>query len=242
MKKNVLPGYIAVQAALESVSNAEIAEHSQRFFKSGPGEYGEGDVFRGIRVPVVRQWVREFPSLTEADLEALLESEFHEDRLFALLWIVRDFEQARSDESRRKRWFDFYLAHSDRINNWDLVDTSAHKIVGSYLLDRSRKRLDTLSKSSSLWERRIAIVSTWRFIQLGQLEDTWRISDRLLKDPEDLIHKAVGWMLREAGKKSLAELEVFLETRAEVMPRVMLRYAIEKMDDDKRKMYLQKGK
>ena len=242
MKKNVLPGYKAVQAALESVSTAEIAEHSQRFFKSGPGEYGEGDVFRGIRVPVVRQWVREFPSLTEADLEALLESKFHEDRLFALLWIVRDFEQARSDESRRKRWFDFYLAHTDRINNWDLVDTSAHKIVGSYLIDRSRKRLDILTKSPSLWERRIAIVSTWRFIQLGQLEDTWRISDRLLRDPEDLIHKAVGWMLREAGKKSLAELELFLETRAEVMPRVMLRYAIEKMDDGKRKMYLQKGK
>lgn len=234
--------YRDVQQVLKSISNPEIAEHSQRFFKTGPGEYGEGDVFRGIRVPEVRRRVREFADLAESDIEALLASKYHEDRLFAVVWIAEKVGKSKSDEASQKRWYDFYLSHTERINNWDLVDVSAHKIVGAYLLNRPRRKLYTLVKSKSLWERRIAIVCTWWFIREGDLEDTWRLSEMLLGDSEDLIHKAVGWMLREAGKKSPEALEAFLDEHAVSMPRVMLRYAIEKMDDKKRKMYLNKGK
>ncbi len=234
--------YRDVQRALKSISNPDIAEHSQRFFKTGPGEYGEGDVFRGIRVPEVRRRVKEFADLSESEIEALLASKYHEDRLFAVVWVANEFGKSKSDEASQKRWYEFYLAHADRINNWDLVDVSAHKIVGAYLLNRPRKRLYTLAKSKSLWERRIAIVCTWWFIREGDLEDTWRLSEILLGDSEDLIHKAVGWMLREAGKKSPEGLEAFLDQHAVSMPRVMLRYAIEKMEEKQRKMYLNKGK
>jgi 3-methyladenine DNA glycosylase AlkD len=208
----------------------------QSFFKTGPGQYGEGDQFIGIRLPAMRSLCRECRDTPLATALTLLDSKVHEERLLALLLMVDRF--TRGDEAERKRVYDAYLANTDRINNWDLVDASAPAVVGAYLAGRSRAPLTRLARSASLWERRIAIVATLYLIREGDLADTFRIADLLLDDPEDLIHKATGWMLREAGKRDGAALRQFLATRHDRMPRTMLRYAIERFPEAERKKFL----
>lgn len=213
------------------------AEILRGFFKTGQGEYGEGDRFLGIQVPVLRSLARVGRGATLAQIRALLASPWHEERLLGLLMLVETYRTG--DESTRQRVYDLYLASTDRVNNWDLVDLSAPNIVGTHLLDRSRAPLLRLARSRSLWERRIAIVATHAFIRRGEFDDTLRIADRLLADRHDLIHKAVGWMLREVGKRDRAALESFLTPRCRVMPRTMLRYAIERFPPAVRRRYLQ---
>ncbi|MEX0321054.1 MAG: DNA alkylation repair protein [Puniceicoccaceae bacterium] len=222
---------------LKSLGDPTIAAHSQRYFKTGKGEYGEGDVFMGIRMPVVRKCVREFRETSIEHTVALLQTEFHEARMLALLILVDKYERARTDADQN-RIYKTYLAHTGRINNWDLVDCSAHKIVGHHLLNRDRGILYKLAKSKNLWERRISIISTFWFIRYGELDDTLALAEILLSDPEDLIHKAVGWVLREVGNKSFQTEDKFLKSRYKSMPRTMLRYAIEKFPEDRRQAYL----
>ena len=212
----------------------------QRFFKTGPGEYGEGDLFVGIKVPKVRALVKEFWTADEPTVRQLLASAIHEERFLALMILVRQFE--RGLDTDRARIFRLYLASTDRINNWDLVDCSAPNIVGGYLWDKDRLPLYRLVASESLWERRIAMLATFAFIRKQEFKDALAIAARLLHDREDLIHKAVGWMLREIGKRDTAALELFLEPRATVMPRTMLRYAIERFPEAKRQQYLRAKK
>ena len=211
-------------------------EGLSRFFKTGPGQYGEGDRFLGIKVPVTRRVVKECWKQTGFDeLEECLTSEYHEIRLAGLLALVEMYSHARKDMSLRSRCIDFYLSHTDRINNWDLVDLSCYNLLGDWLLDKDRSLLYRLaSDGKSIWEQRIGMVSTMAFIRQGQLDDTFAIADILLNHPHDLIHKAVGWLLREAGKRNMDALRVFLDHRAASMPRTMLRYAIEKFPERER--------
>ena len=224
---------------LSSLSNPDDAVHLQRFFKTGKGEYGEGDVFRGIRVPELRKIAKESKGASLHELEKLLASPYHEDRALAVIMLADAFEAGAAPE--RKLIFKLYLSNSGRINNWDLVDISAPQIVGGHLFDKGRGILDKLAKSPLLWERRIAIVSTFHFIRKGEFSDTLRISGTLLGDKHDLIHKAVGWMLREVGKRELAALEGFLKAHGAKMPRTALRYAIERFPEPKRQAYLRLG-
>lgn len=221
---------------LKSLASPEVATSSARFFKTGPGQYGEGDIFIGIKVPVLRSVSREFRELPLDEMEILLSSPIHEERHLALMILV--LQVAKCDAVHRTAVYDFYLKNTRFINNWDLVDCSAPQIVGGFLLNQSRKPLFELAKSNSLWERRIAIVSTQHFIRHNDLSDTLAISQKLLKDREDLIHKAAGWMLREVGKKDQAVLVAFLDQHGSVMPRTMLRYAIERFQPDLRKAFL----
>lgn len=211
-------------------------EGLSRFFKTGPGQYGEGDRFLGIKVPVTRRVVKECWKQTGFDeLEECLASEYHEIRLAGLLALVEIYSHASKDMSLRSRCIDFYLSHTDRINNWDLVDLSCYNLLGDWLLDKDRSLLYRLaSDGKSIWEQRIGMVSTMAFIRQGQLDDTFAIADILLNHPHDLIHKAVGWLLREAGKRDMDALRVFLDHRAASMPRTMLRYAIEKFPERER--------
>ena len=225
-----------LRAELRELANEEIATHSQRFFKTGPGEYGEGDQFIGIRVPVLRKLAKRQLGLTLDETATLLTSPIHEERLLALLMLVYKFDKA--DATTRKGIFDFYCHHLDYVNNWDLVDCSAHVIVGGYLRDRSRRRLYRWAKSKSLWQRRVAIMSTFHFIKLDDFDDTLQISELLISDDEDLIHKAVGWMLREVGNRDRNVEEAFLKQHYHDMPRTMLRYAIEKFPETRRRNYL----
>ncbi len=212
----------------------------QRFFKTGPGEYGEGDVFLGLTVPQVRRIARDDGrEATLADARVLLASEFHEERLAALLLLVEIFR--RGGDRERERIYRFYLGHTRRINNWDLVDLSAPSIVGAWLAGRDRRALDRLARSKSLWERRIAVVSTFHSIREGDLAPTFRLAAALLGDPHDLIHKAAGWMLREAGKRDRAALEAFLSRHGRAMPRTMLRYAVERLPEPRRRRFLALG-
>jgi len=214
-------------------------EGLSRFFKTGPGQYGEGDRFLGIKVPVTRAVVKEcWRSVGFPQLEECIGSEFHEVRLAALLALVEVFKH---NKAGRQECIDFYLAHTDRINNWDLVDLSCYPLLGEWLLDRDRTLLYDLARhGKTLWEQRIGIVSTMAFIRKGQLEDTFAIADILLHHPHDLIHKAVGWLLREAGKRDRAALEAYLAPRYRTMPRTMLRYAIEKFPEAERQGYLRR--
>ena len=198
----------AAEKRLRSFADPKVATVLARFFKTGPGQYGEGDRFIGVKVPTTRKVAKEFKSLPLPEVECLLHSEIHEERLLALVILVGQFE--KGDEATRKRIYDLYLANTRHVNNWDLVDLSAPQIVGGYLETRSRKPLDRLAKSASLWERRISILATHWFIRHGDFADTLRIAEKLLGDKEDLIHKAVGWMLREVGKRDVAVLEGFL--------------------------------
>jgi 3-methyladenine DNA glycosylase AlkD len=209
------------QQRLRSLGCPQRAAILACFFKTGPGEYGEGDRFIGVKVPVIRQVAKEFKNLPLAEIECLLHSEIHEERLLALVILVGQFE--KSDRTTRKRIYHLYLANTRHINNWDLVDLSAPQIVGGYLQNRSRNPLDRHAKSASLWERRISIVATHWFIRHGDHADTLRIAEKLLNDRVDLIHKAVGWMLREVGKRDVVVLEAFLGEHCRVMPRTMLR-------------------
>ena len=215
-----------------------------RFFKTGPGQYGEGDRFLGIKVPVTREVVRSCWSRTGFDeLEDCLASEYHEIRLAGLLALVEIFSHAKKNPALRQKCVDFYLAHTDRINNWDLVDLSCYPLLGSWLLDKDRGLLYNLARDGkSIWEQRIGIVSTMTFIRHGQLDDTFAIADILLHHSHDLIHKAVGWLLREAGKRDTSALKAFLAPRFAVMPRTMLRYAIEKFPEEERVKYLHKNR
>ncbi len=219
-----------------ALGSAKIAEHSGRFFKSGAGEYGEGDQFRGIRVPVVRQQVKRFKNASLRTLLALLKSPWHEDRLFAVLSMVDRYQ--RGDASTQKRVYEEYLKHAAYVNNWDLVDSSAHLIVGPWLESRSRRKLHTLARSTMLWERRIAIMATYHYIRAGDFAETLVIAKRLLRDEHDLIHKAVGWMLREVGNRDRSVETQYLRQHYKAMPRTMLRYAIEKYPETERKAWL----
>ena len=222
---------------LRNLADPAIAEHSQRFFKTGKGEYGEGDRFLGIRVPVIRRQVKTCQGASLLDVEKLLKSRFHEERLMALLLLVHKFK--RGDEKDRAAIYHLYLDRTQYINNWDLVDCSAPTIVGGYLEDRNRRILHKLAKSVSLWERRIAIMATYQFIRNKDFDDTLALSAKLLTDQEDLIHKAMGWMLREVGNRDQKVEKAFLNTHYKNMPRTMLRYAIEKFPQATRKRYLE---
>ena len=220
-------------------ADASQVEGLSRFFKTGPGQYGEGDKFLGIKVPVTREVVKAcWRETSRQDLEECIASEYHEVRLAALLALVELF---RHNKPKQKEYVDFYLAHTDRINNWDLVDLSCYPLLGVWLLDKDRQLLYDLAKNGkTLWEQRIGIVSTMTFIRHGQLQDTFDIADILLHHPHDLIHKAVGWLLREAGKRDKEALVQYLEPRWQTMPRTMLRYAIEKFPEAERQQYLKK--
>ena len=224
-----------------------------RFFKTGPGQYGEGDKFLGIKVPVTREVVRGcWREVGFEELEECVRSEFHEVRLASLLTLVEIFKHAKRDPALRQQCIDFYLSHTAYINNWDLVDLSCYPLLGEWLLDKDRALLYDLARNGrTLWEQRIGIVSTMTFIRHGQLDDTFAIADILLHHPHDLIHKAVGWLLREAGKKDKTALEAYLQAvmpgpdraslpRYRTMPRTMLRYAIEKFPEPERQSYLSK--
>ena len=217
-------------------------EGLSRFFKTGPGQYGEGDIFLGIKVPVTRVVVKDcWKELSLSDLEECVTNPYHEIRLAALLALVEMFSHSKKDRAFQKECVDFYLSHTDRINNWDLVDLSCYPLLGVWLLDKDRSLLYDLARDGkTIWEQRIGIVSTMTFIRHGQLDDTFSIADILLHHPHDLIHKAVGWLLREAGKKDEAALTEFLKSRYKTMPRTMLRYAIEKFPEEKRAVFLMK--
>jgi 3-methyladenine DNA glycosylase AlkD len=221
---------------IKKESNKQQAESLQWFFKTGAGEYGQGDVFAGIKMPVQRIIAKEFKNLNYNDIKELLASKIHENRMIGLLILLGKFK--KGDEDEKEKIFKFYIRNRKGINNWDLVDITAPKIVGEHLLERDKKVLYKFAKSKILWERRIAILSTFTFIRAGKFETTYELSDILLDDDHDLIHKAVGWMLRETGKKDLHAEEKFLQSRYKKMPRTMLRYAIEKFPKVKRKKYL----
>lgn len=239
---------------LKRLANKNQARILQRFFKTGPGDYGEGDKFLGIKVPAQRIVAKKYGNLNLAGIQNLLNSKIHEYRLIALFILLDQYKHAEG--RRRKRFVDFYLKNTGNINNWDLVDLSCHYILGDYLLrycppgkggagevkklQKSRQILYQLAKSKDLWQRRIAIISTFAFIRQNDFNDTFKIAEILLHDEHDLIHKAVGWMLREIGKRDRGVLEKFLRRYCKIMPRIMLRYAIEKFSQEKRKFYLGK--
>ena len=225
-----------IQKRLKKLGNKKHAAISQSFFKTGPGEYGQGDVFIGIRVPVLRKLVTEYSDVSVEDVVILLRSQIHEERLLALLLLVRLF--SKGDGVRRTIIYDMYLENTAFVNNWDLVDSSAEHIVGAYLMDRSKAVLYRLAESEDLWERRISIMSTFHFVKRHEFSETLKISKMLLFDRQDLIHKATGWMLREIGKRHLPTEENFLKKHYKKMPRTMLRYAIEKFPEQKRQRYL----
>ena len=230
--------YQNLQNDLKRLKNPAKAQIFKRFFKTGKGEYGEGDEFLGLTVPQVHQLVKKYRDLPLADIQKLLDSKIHEFRLTGL-WIMVA-KTVKAEENEKMKIINLYLANVRYVNNWDLVDLSAPKILGSFLLDKDRALLYKLADSESLWERRIAIVSTFAFLRNGELKDTIALAEKLLNDKHDLIHKAVGWALREVGKKDQVVLEKFLNIHYRQMPRTMLRYAIEKMDERKRKYYLKK--
>jgi len=225
-----------IQKRLRRFATKEKAEVLQRFFKTGPGQYGEGDRFLGVMVPNIRRVVQEFRDAPLPEVVELIRSPWHEERVLALLILVDQFE--RGDEALRKKIYSLYLKNTRSINNWDLVDLSAPKIVGPYLDGGSRALLYRFVRSKNLWERRIAILATFPYIRKGDFADALSLSEKLLADEEDLMRKAVGWMLREVGKKDVTVLEGFLKKHHRRMPRTALRYAIERFPEAKRKKYL----
>jgi 3-methyladenine DNA glycosylase AlkD len=225
-----------IKKRLKQLANKEKAEILQRFFKTGPGEYGEGDVFIGVKVPDLRKVAKDFRDIAIKNVIILLESAIHEERLLALLMLVSKY--VKGNETAKKEIYKLYLKKTTFINNWDLVDVTAQHIVGDYLMDKNKSPLYRLTKSKDLWERRIAVMATFCFIKRERYEDTLKIAKILLNDKEDLIHKAVGWMLREIGKRNMVIEEAFLKQHYKEMPRTMLRYAIEKFPEPKRQQYL----
>jgi 3-methyladenine DNA glycosylase AlkD len=229
---------MSVQSDLQRLADPQKAAQLARYFKTGKGEYGEGDVFIGVVVPKQRMVARRYKDIPLSEIKKMLHNKIHEFRLTALLILVYKFEKA--DESHRKLIYDLYLASTAYINNWDLVDLSSHEIVGEWLIAHPSDRsiLTTLAKSGNIWERRIAMISTFAFLRVDQYDTTLKIAEILLQDEHDLIHKAVGWGLREVGKRNLDAEEKFLKKYYSAMPRTMLRYAIEKLSEEKRHFYL----
>ena len=228
-----------IRKRLRELEDKNKAETLRRFFKTGPGEYAEGDRFLGIQVPQLRKLSKECGDMALGEVEGLLKSSFHEHRFLALLILIRKYHSG--GEAEKRRIFSLYLKNTPWINNWDLVDLSAPNIVGDFLLERSRAPLYRLARSAALWERRTAIVATFRFIRDQGFDDTFRIAKILLSDREDLIHKAVGWMLREVGKRDPSAEERFLRTHYKHMPRTMLRYAIERFPAGQRQLFMKGG-
>ena len=215
-------------------------EGLMRFFKTGPGQYGYGDKFLGIKVPVTRGVVKEcWQKVSFDNLEECVTSQYHEVRLAALLTLIEMFSHAKKNPELQKQCVDFYLSHTDRINNWDLVDLSCYPLLGTWLLDKDRTLLYDLARNGkTMWEQRIGMVSTMQFIRHGETDDTYAIADILMGHKHDLIHKAVGWLLREAGKRDAHKLKAWLEPRCHAMPRTMLRYAIEKLPETDRRYFM----
>lgn len=234
--------YNSLIKEIEGMEDKKKSKILARFFKTGKGEYGEGDLFLGITVPESRKLARKYGELALSDVQKLLRNKYHEIRLIALLILVHKYQtSARKVLAEKKKIVDFYLKNTKYINNWDLVDLSCHYILGDYLLDENRNILLRLAKSKDLWERRIAIVSTFAFIYKGESKWTFNITKILIDDKHDLIHKACGWMLREVGKRvSEKELSGFLNSYSQKMPRTMLRYAIERLPENRRLYYLNK--
>ena len=229
---------LELKKEIRKKANPQKAKLLQGFFKTGKGQYGEGDVFWGIMVPTQREIAKKYQDLSLGDIQKLLNSKIHEERLIALLILVSQFKKA--DIRKRELIFNFYLKNAKNINNWDLVDLTAPNIVGQFLMNKDRKIIYKLAKSHNLWEKRITVLSTFTFIKYGQFKDALKIAEILLNDKHDLIHKAVGWMLREIGKRDLAMEEGFLKKHYKNMSRTMLRYAIEKFSEKKRRKYLKK--
>ncbi len=225
-----------IKSELSEYSDASHANNLQRFFKTGVGEYGEGDKFIGVKTPVLRQIARKYKNISLEDTVKLLHSPIHEERLLSLIFLVNKYK--KFDPVKQEEIYKIYLSNTKYINNWDLVDVTAMHIVGAYLKDKSRKPLYMLAQSKSLWERRIAIIATFHFIKNDEFDETLKIAKILLTDTEDLIHKAVGWMLREVGKRDIKKEEIFLKQYYNFMPRTMLRYAIEKFPKELRQYYL----
>ena len=237
MKTNLL--YDSILAVRDPAQVAGL----MRFFKTGKGQYGEGDQFLGIKVPVTREVVKQcWQEVGFDDLETCIRSEYHEMRLAALLTLVQIFKHAKKDKALQQQCLDFYLSHTGFINNWDLVDLSCYELLGTWLLDKDRSLLYDLARDGkNIWEQRIGMVSTMQLIRHGQLDDTYAIAEIFLDKPQplhDLLQKAVGWLLREAGKREEERLKQWLSTRYKAMPRTMLRYAIEKFSEEERKSYL----
>lgn len=220
---------------IQSLENKEKAKIMQGFFKTGRGQYGEGDVFLGLTVPESRALAKKYSALSYEEIRLLLESKIHEERLIALLMLVNNYQK---NKEKQEEIYNFYLSNSKRINNWDLVDLTADKIMGNYLFDKPKDILYRLAKSENIWERRISIISTFHFIKNNSFDDTLSIAKILLGDKHDLIHKAVGWMLREVGKRDMEKEEQFLKEHYKKIPRTALRYAIEKFPENKRQYYL----
>ncbi|MDB5047132.1 MAG: AlkD-like family protein [Fibrobacteres bacterium] len=225
-----------IRKKLKALGSPEVEAIAKRFFKTGPGEYGEGDRFRGIKVPIVRGVAAEFRTLPFPEVKRLLSSPFHEDRLAAL--IILDWQFKRGGDAVRAGIYRLYLGGARWINNWDLVDVSAPNILGAYLEERDRAPLYKLARSKNLWERRMAILATLWYIRKKDFSDALRIADILAASEEDLLHKAVGWMLREVGKRDREAEEIFLARHCRTMPRTMLRYAIEHFPEARRRAYL----
>ena len=223
---------------LQALSDAEKREICPKFFKAGKGEYGEGDHFLGVTVPNIRAIAKLHKNISIEEIRDLIQSEWHEVRLCALIIMVE--KSKKKDEALRKELFNLYLSQTERINNWDLVDLSCRFIIGEYLLDKSRDILYQLAQSPLLWDNRIAIVSTYAFIRKGQLEDTYALSDLMMQHPHDLMHKAIGWMLREAGKRDSERLYDYVMSHRADMPRTMLRYAIEKFSPKERAILMER--
>ncbi len=229
---------------LSTAVNPQRAEISKRFFKTGKGQYGEGDIFIGLTVPQSRIIAKKYSLLSLSEIKQLLQDKIHEKRLIALFILIEQFQKLKDPRKekqiKQKQIIDFYLENTKYINNWDLVDCSAYQLLGTYLLDNDRSLLYHLARSTILWEKRIAIITTFAFIKNNQFQDTFAIAEILLKDDHDLLQKAVGWMLREVGKKNQGAEEQFLKKHYKQMPRTMLRYAIERFDKQKKEFYMKK--
>ena len=222
---------------IRELADEEIAKHSLRFFKTDKGEYGYGDIFLGVRAPKIRLIAKKHIDISISDMKNLIKSKYHEERFLGLIILVNKYSKTK-DNKIRNQLYKIYISSFKYINNWDLVDVTCPHVVGKHLLDKDRSILYKWAKSKDLWTKRIAIVSTHFFIRKNDLQDTFKIADILLNDNHDLIHKAVGWMLREAGKRDIKKEEGFLKKHYKTMPRTMLRYSIEKFPEDKRQKYL----
>jgi len=222
---------------IRELADEEIAKHSLRFFKTDKGEYGYGDIFLGVRAPKIRLIAKKHIDISLADMKILIKSKYHEERFLGLIILVNKYSKTKDNETRNQL-YNIYVSSFKYINNWDLVDITCSHVIGKHLMDKDRSILYTWAKSEDLWTKRIAIVSTHCFIRKNELQDTFKIAEILLNDEHDLIHKAVGWMLREAGKRDLEKEEIFLKKYYNIMPRTMLRYAIERFPEPKRQKYL----